>query len=374
LTKDPSRSRNLANINIPGRLQGNLWPLLTTAIYNPYTQSDYSTGGDTNAIVNLIESTNDQIVIYVKSRMMNRKSTIVKDSTGFPVEIISTWTFNKKNGLIFVERTLRTNSSLYLEPGWRYYSLYFTRNNGFKYNGTFYFFNSTFSKTVISNNTNYQNVYDVFPVFPYGENNTFGIAFPFANTSIEGDGTHNVIITYYYDRNLLNVSEWKSDTSNILGAYNITWAGAIHEFSNPVNISTHTFQAVIQFTHRPINAKNVLIYSRYSDSLYPFMEVNLTTDKEVYNPGDSYTISVSGISMKNLTNITSKLTAENDSGVYFEKSFKEYGYTKGENFSYILFQGKMSPDEPAGNRKFTLKFISETEAIEASDIKTIIIS
>lgn len=371
LLADPPRSRNLANISITGRLMGNLFPLFTSAIYNPYIESDYSTGGDPNASVNLVEKTNESIIVYTTSRMMNRSGLIVTNTAGYPVYINTTWTFDNSTGLIFVERTFSIPTSFNLQSGWRWYPFYFTRNAGFRYNGTFYFFNTTYTKTVISNATSYQNIYNLFPIIPEDNKSIFGVAMPFSNASIEGDGTHNVIITYYYD--FLNVSEWKSDTSNILPTYNITEAGAVHEFSEPVNIITHTYRAVVNFTHQQINESNVIGYAKYVDSLYPLVELNLTTDNEVYYPGDAYTISVSGTSQYNLTNLTLKLVATNNSGIYFENEYGSKNYTKGETFSTVLFRGNIS-NESSGNLTFTAELVSQTGAVEASDSKTVIVT
>lgn len=370
---DPSRSRNLANIDIFGRLQGNLYPLFTSAIYNPYIQSDYSTGGDYNAKVSLLEETNDSITVFTASRIMNRIGLTAKDSYNNPVYINTSWTFDKQTGLIFVERTFSTGSSFNLPQGWRWYPFYFTRNNGFTNNGTFYFFNTTFTKTVTTTPASYENRYNLFPVFPHDDKGIFGVAMPFVNKNIEGDGTHNAIVIYNEDE-LVNVTEWKSDTSNNLTNWNITWAGAVHEFNKPVNITTHTYHAVVRFTHEPVNEKNVQKYARYVDSIYPLMEINLTTNKDVYRRGEPYTISVSGTSNQNLSNITSKLTAANDTGIYFEKKYKTYSYTKGETFSALLADGYIQANDTAGNRTFSFQLVSQTGAIIATDSKSIIIT
>lgn len=372
LSVDPQRSRNLANISIPGWLHGNLWPLFTSALYDPYIQSDYTTGGDSNATVNLVEETNDHIVLYTASRMMNRLGSVATDNSGSPVYINTTWAFNKRTGLSFVERTFCSSSSLSLPAGWRWYPFYFTRNNGFTYNGTFYFFNTTYTKTVIANCTTYQNIYDLFPVFPDDPNGVFGIAMPFTNTGIEGDGTHNVVIIYNYNE-LVKVSEWKSDTYN--GGETccqlITWAGAVHESKTSINIPSHTYHVVIHFTHQPINEYEVIKYARYVDSLFPLLEVNVITDNDTYQPGDSYTISASGISHHNLNNSTSKFTAANDTGIYFEQEYGPHNYKKGETFSMVLFSGHIPITELPGNRTFMIQIVSSTGAIIASDSKTI---
>lgn len=368
LAVDPLRTRNLANISITGKLMGNLWPLFTTGLYQPYKGIDYTTGGDPMAIVELIEYNNNKIIIYTTSRMMNRAGNIVKDYNKNPVYVNTTWIFDKKTGLIFVERTLYIPTILNLSEGWRWYPFYFTRVKGFDYNGTFYMFNTSYSKTVVFNDKNYKNSYDNYPIFPSDPYCVFGIAIPFSNTSIEGDGAHNVIITYNYNE-LVKVSEWKSDTYN--GNKLITECGAVHEYSDPINISTHTYHAVLHFTHKSINVGNVIKYAKYLVSQFPLFEVNITTNNNTYHPGDFYTISASGISHYNLNNLTTKITASNNSGVYFERKYGPQNYTKGEKFSIVLFSGNIPINEPLGNRTFTIQIVSSTGAIIASDSTTI---
>ncbi|MFQ6056781.1 MAG: hypothetical protein ACE5J3_12460, partial [Methanosarcinales archaeon] len=257
---------------------------------------------------------------------------------------------------------------LNLSEGWRWYPFYFTRAKGFDYNGTFYMFNTSYSKTVVFNDKNYKNSYDNYPIFPSDPNGVFGIAIPFSNTSIEGDGAHNVIITYNYNE-LVKVREWKSDTYN--GNKLITECGAVHEYSDPINISTHTYHAVLHFTHKSINVRNVIKYAKYVDSRFPLFEVNITTNNNTYHPGDFYTISASGISHYNLNNLTTKITASNNSEVYFEREYGPQNYTKGEIFSIVLFSGNIPINEPLGNRTFTIQIVSSTGAIIASDSTTI---
>jgi hypothetical protein len=373
LSIDPSRSRNLANITLGGDFR-NLWPLFASGIYYQYADffplPDYATGGDSNAKVTLIEEKGN-IVIYTSSKMANHKGLIAKDSEGFPVYINTTWTFDKNTGFIFVERTFGIKSTFNLPAGWRLYSFYMTRTTGFDHNGTYYLFNSTHVNTTIVNHDTYQNRYSSYSVFPMGANYISGIAAPFSNTNIGGDGGHNMIVTYY--NGLVDIKEWKCDCFNVGPQYVFSEWGPAHQFNRSTNFTTHTYHAIIHFTHQSINANNVVNYARYAESIYPFIEVNLTTDKEVYHLGDSYKISVSGVPKKNLTNVALNLIATNDRGVYLEKTFKQYSYTKGENFSYLLFKEKISPYEPVGNRTFTLQFVSETGSIIALNRTKILI-
>jgi hypothetical protein len=369
LTVDPRRSRNLVNISIPGDLMGNLWPLFTSALYSPYVHSVYTTGGDPNAKIDIVDETNDRIILFTTSRMMNRDGSIVNDSDGFAVHLNTTWVFDKKTGLIFVERTLSTPTTLDLPAGWRWYPFYFTRNKGFDYNGTFYMFNTRSAKTVIVNDEIYENSYDLFPILPDDPNGVFGIAMPFTNTSIEGDGTHNVVIIYNY-KELVDVSEWKSDTYNGK-KYSITECGAVHEFNTAYNIFTHTYHVVIHFTHQPVNEHNVIKYANWVDLQFPLLEVRLTADNDTYHPGDPYIISALGISHHNLSNLISKFTAANDSSIYFEKEYGPHNYRKGETFSMVLFSGHIPITESPGNRTFTIQILSPTGAIIASDSKTV---
>lgn len=372
LSVDPSRSRNLANITLGGDFQ-NLWPLFASGLYNKYADffplPDYATGGDTNADVKLILESADNVIIYTGSKLVNLEGSYIKDSKGFPVYINTTWNFDKKTGFIFVDRTFNIKTTLNMPAGWRLYSFYMTRTTGFTYNGTYYLFNSTQENTTIVNRKTYQNRYKSYSVFPMGEDGVFGIAAPFANTSIGGDGAHNMVVTYY--NKLIDIDPWICDCFNIGEMYDFSEWGPAYQFPEPVNLTTHTYYAVVHFTHQSVNEKNVLRYAKYVASHYPLMEINLTSDKDVYHPGEQYIISVSGISYQNLTNISSKLTAVNDTDIYFEKYYMSHNYTEGETLSYTLFNGYIRPDEPPGNRTFTMQFISETGAIIASDSKTV---
>lgn len=375
LSIDPLRTRNLANITLGGDFQ-NLWHLFGSGIYNPHAdflpKPDYATGGDLNAKVRLIKEADDQIVIYTSSKMINLAGLPANDSDGFPVYVNTAWTFDKRTGLISVDRTFSIVSTLNLPAGWRLYSFYMTRTTGFDYNGTYYLFNTTYVNTTIVNRETYKNSYKHYSIFPTDSHGVTGIAAPFSNTSIGGDGGHNIIVTYY--NGLVDIDEWKCDCFNVGPLYDFSEWGPVHEFDKPVNITTHTYYAVVDFTHQPINESNVVEYAKYVESQYPFIEINLTTDKDMYHPGDAYTISVSGISHRNLTNVASKLTASNDSGIYFEKEYEPHDYTKGETFNKVMFKGYLPPDEPPGNRTFAIQLISQTRAIVSKDSKTIIIT
>ncbi|MDD5614940.1 MAG: hypothetical protein PHH85_01925 [Candidatus Methanoperedens sp.] len=268
LTADPGRQRNLANINIPGEMQGDLWPLFTTAIYNPYQQKDFATGGYGRGIANLVYDSPELTRIYTASRLADIYNVEARNAAGEKPEVHTYWTIEKGSGLIYVKRTFTIPSSLYLTAGWRWYPFYFTRNAGFTYNGTFYFFNQSVSNEYITNKDSYMNQYSVYPVFPNDGLGITGIAMPFGDLSKEGDGTHNAIIYYNYN-DPWPVSEWKSDTSN--GIFNITWGGSVHEFQAPVNLTTHTYYAVVQLTHSPITKDGMINLARQmSTRFYKF--------------------------------------------------------------------------------------------------------
>jgi hypothetical protein len=282
LSIDPLRTRNLANITLGGDFQ-NLWPLFASGIYNPHAdflpKPDYATGGDLNAKVRLIKETNDQIIIYTSSKMINLAGLSANDFDGFPVYVNTTWIFDKKTGLISVGRTFSIISTLNLPAGWRLYSFYMTRTTGFDYNGTYYLFNTTYVNTTIVNRETYKNSYARYSVFPTDSHGISGIAAPFSNTSIGGDGGHNMIVIYY--NGLVDIDEWKCDCFNVGPLYDFSEWGPVHEFDKPVNITTHTYYAVVNFTHQPINETNVIKYAKYVESHYPFIEINLTKDKDI---------------------------------------------------------------------------------------------
>ncbi len=360
LNVDPNKTKNLVNISIPGTIWGNLWPLFTTGFYNPYNVSALSTGGYSKASVTLKENSSNHLVIFTSSKISSLNGTIIKDIKNNPVLVNTTWTFDNSTGLIFVERTVSMNNDLSIPPGWRWYPFYFTRSSGFKNNATYYMFNTTSSKTVTSSPSTYINKYTEYPLFPASTNGVFGIAVPFMNNTIEGDGAHNIIITYNAD-DLLK-TEWRSDNYNG-DKFLVTETGAIYEFLTTFNMSSHTYHAVLDFTHKPIDEQSVINYAKYTDSLFPIFDVNLSMDKYAYS-NETYSLNITGFSYYNMPlRPVLTITYENGS-IYGMKDYGVQSYSKNQTFSDKYLDYALSQDQPY-NLTLKIQILSLTNAIIA---------
>ncbi len=361
LKVDPNRTKNLVNISIPGTLWGNLWPLFATGFYDPYNVSTLSTGGYSKASVNLKENSSNRLVIFTSSKISNLDGAVVRDIKNKPVLVNTTWTFDNNIGLIFVERTIFMSNDLRIPPGWRWYPFYFTRSSGFKNNATYYMFNTTFSKTVTSSQSTYINKYTKYPIFPASTNGIFGLAVPFMNKTIEGDGAHNIIITYNADD--LIKTEWRSDNYNDNVKFLVTETGAVHEFSNTYNMSSHTYHAVLDFTHKPIDELSAINYAKYTDSLFPIFDVNLSMNKYEYS-NESYALNITGFSYYNIS-LRPLLTITYENGsVYSSKDYGMQSYSKSQTFSDKYYDYALSRDQPY-NLTLKIQMLSSTNAIIA---------
>lgn len=365
LSIDPNKTNNLVNISIKGTVWGNLWPLFATGIYNPYNASAFSTGGYSKAGVYLRENSSSRIVLFTSSKISNLAGTIINDSNNKPVLVNTTWTFDKKTGLIFVERTIFIDSVLKMPSGWRWYPFYLTRSVGFKNNATYYMFNTTYTKAATINQSTYTNNYNDYPLFPASTNGVFGVAVPFSNIEIEGDGAHNIVITYNSDD--LIKTEWRSDNYNS-NNFPVTETGAMHEFSSPFSMTSHTYHAIVDFTHVPLNEQKVIQYAKYTDSIFPIFKISINPDKNVYT-GETYTVDISGISYYNIS-LRPLLSVTYDNGsVYLMKDYGLQSYSKIQTFSDIIF-GDTFSYKPY-NLTFTIQLLSLINAIIAQDSKTI---
>lgn len=265
---DPLRQRNLADLSIPGNLQEDLWPLFTSAIYNPYTAVDYSSGGYHSATVSLVSDDSTYLVLRSTSKMWSYDHKEVRNASGEPAYIRTTWRFNKQNGLIFVEREFRIATSLYLSSGWRWYPFYLTRVSGFPGTGTFRFFNTSSCSAVLAGKDDYQNKYSVYPVFPSDSAGVFGMAAPFSDPLAGGDGSQSIVVVYRYSDFKPTVSEWKSDLSNNVSGWGIAWDGPVHEYGSPVNLTTHVFRAMIHFTRDTVPCVSLPAYASYAAGVW----------------------------------------------------------------------------------------------------------
>jgi hypothetical protein len=343
LTVDPSRSRNLANVR--WKPYYNLLPLFTSLFYKPpYPTLVLSTGGDPNAKLWLTSNTSQYVILQSSSRIMGRAGEVAKDNQGNAIHVNSTWII-RSTGLVSVERAFLAPGNATFSSGWRWYPFYLTRTAGFGYNGTFCLFNTTYAYTSIVNQATYRDSFVSFRLLPNDTRHVFGVALPFSNTSIGGDGTHNILIAYKYDE-LTSVNKWKSD-SYYSQRNNILEGGAAHEFSKTTNISTHTYHMIVNFTHEPINEKTAQSFADYyadNPSIAGPIESSVTTNKDLYNPGDYYVFSVSGISHYNVARITARFTVVNSSNrTMYRQNYGPGNIAAGQTFKLTLLKGIVAP-------------------------------
>lgn len=370
LAIDPDR--NL--VNIRWKPWCNLLPLFTSLFYKPpYPGLVLSTGGDPNAKLWLIGNTSEYVILQSSSRIMSRAGEVAKDTRGNAIYVNSTWII-RDTGLISVERTFFVPSYATVPPGWRWYPFYLTRTAGFNYNGTFYMFNTTYAYASVVNPATYRDNFSLFSLLPEDTSYVFGVALPFSNTSIGGDGTHNILIAYKYDE-LMNVDEWRSD--NYYSERNkITESGAVYEFSEAINVSTHTYHMIVNFTHQSISEESVQSFANYyaeNTSMALLMESSVTTNKELYKPGDYYAFYGSGISYYSFTDLTARLTVKNSSNrIVYLRNYGPGDITAGQTFNLTLLKGTVSPSPD--NYTLMFQIFSPFGIVVSSSSKTITVT
>lgn len=366
LSVDPER--NLANMSL---IQSPLSPLcsLTSSVFFLSKQNCYGTGFDTNAEVRVTGNSSDYVILQTSSKLMNREGRIAKDLRGHVIHINSTWLF-LNDGHIFLERILFAPNGANVPPRWSWYPLYMTRTLGFSTTGTFYMFNTTdaFTTTV---DWGVIGSYGSLPVFPNDMNSIFGIAAPFSNASLGGDGGHNILLIYKY--NELDISEWRSDNYN--GDLWQTGFGAKHRFDKNTEISAHKFYASIHFTHQVVSEHDTVEYAKeYKDATaFPLFTCNITTNEPVFHRGDLIQVFVSGKSYYTLNLLKARLTAKNNYGELF--LLRNYGpFTASENFSFtnhLLMNETISQNAKHGNYTLTFQILSSLNVVIAQNSTTI---
>ncbi|MFB3890205.1 MAG: hypothetical protein ACE14S_12000, partial [Candidatus Bathyarchaeia archaeon] len=229
--------------------------------------------------------------------------------------------------------------------GWRWYPFYLTRTAGFAPSGTFCVFNTTHVDTVIMNETAYRNFFEYYPVMPKDTSGIFGVAAPFENLAIGGDGTHNILVAYWYDE-LIGVDEWRSDNYHS-NTRDILETGPMHEFSETKNFTTHAYHALVHFTHQDVNEARLTEFARYladNPTIGRLMECSLSSNKEVYHPGDHIEFYLSGTTYHNLTGVTAKLTARNSAyRVIYQQDYGPGDLRAGQVFNITLYEGTVQP-------------------------------
>lgn len=251
LSNDPNKTKNIVNLDIAQ--YEDIFPLFTTFIWYNGSIALWSTAGSI-ARIELVNNTNDLIIIDVSSSLRNKKGIAYKP----PIKVYSRWIINKSTGLIQVDRAIDSMITLYDEG--KFYPFYVTRILGYqnKY-GTFYLFNSTYSYAHQISHAEYKVNWSSYPIFPKGD--VFGIASPFSNKTLGGDGTHNMIIVYKLNKEVNK--EIRSDN------YHDPAGAKIEQFGITYwNLKRYReylpqlrYSIFIYLTHDPINETNVQKYA-----------------------------------------------------------------------------------------------------------------
>ncbi|MGD0494757.1 MAG: hypothetical protein ABSB28_01800 [Candidatus Bathyarchaeia archaeon] len=343
LTVDPYRSRNL--VNVKWAPYYNLLPLFTSLFYKPPNITlVLSTGGDRSAKLWVISNSSEYVILQSSSRIIGNAGEVAKDVHGDTIYVNSTWIVHD-TGLVSVERTFLVPSYATVPSGWRWYPFYLTRTAGFDYNGTFFMFNTTYARASVVNQATYRDMFSLFSVLPKDAGHVSGVALPFSNTSIGGDGTHNILIAYKYDE-LTSVDEWRSD-NYYSQSNNVVEGGAVHEFSKATNISTHTYHMIVNFTRQPIDEKRVQDFANYyadNPSIALPIECSVTANKDLYTPGDYYAFYGSGTSHYDLTRLTARLTVMNSSSrIVYRRDYGPANTPAEQTFNVTLLTGTAAP-------------------------------
>jgi hypothetical protein len=370
---DPSRSRNLASLG--WKPYYNLLPLFSSMFYNPYIGEVLSTGGDLNATVKSVANASEYVILQTSSKIMSLSGKVAKDAYGNVIYINSTWVL-RSNGLVSVERTFFAPRYAIVPSRWRWYPFYLTRTAGFDANGTFLAFNTTLSNTSVVNETTYRNIFNLFSILPNDTSCVSGVGLPFSNVSIGGDGAHNILIAYKYDE-LMSANEWRTDNYYSMRD-NITESGAVHEFSNTVNVSTHTYHIVVNFTHQSMDEDLVQNFTRYyaeNPSVALLMNCSVTTNQDAYRIGDYFAFYGSGSSYYNLTRINPRLNVRDSTGrVVYQRDYGWANVIAGQTFNGTLLTGTIPPYAVPGDYTVLLEICSAHGIALASSSKMITIT
>jgi hypothetical protein len=237
-------------------------------------------------------------------------------------------------------------------------------------------FNTTYAYASLVNEAIYKDVFGLFHLLPNDTRRVFGVALPFSNTSIGGDGTHNILVAYKYDE-LMNVDEWRSD--NYYSERNkVTETGAVYEFSKATNVSTHTYHMIVNFTHQPINEESIQSFASYyaeNPSIALPMECSVTANKDLYYPGDYYAFFGSGISYYDLTDLTAKFVVRNSlNRVVYERNYGPGSMTAGQTFNLTLLTGTIQLDALPDQYTILFQLLSPFGIVIASSHRVITVT
>lgn len=357
LTVDPLRLRNLANMSLIQSHQRPFCSLTTSLFYNPNTTIAYGTGPDSSATVKIIINETDYIILQTSSKVMGLSGRVISDGKNNPLYINSTWLIFS-DGRIFLERMLHIKTPILVPSGWRWYPFYSTRTLGFNETGTYFMFNTTYSYTTTIDQASYDNSYSSFATFPMDQNNVFGIAVPFADKQLGGDGGHNLIIVYKYEE--LNVSEWKSDNYN--GPRWQTEFGAVHQFSNDTKFFSNRYQISFQLTHQPIDQFNITEYAEYFEEIvsqvFPLNKIWLWPNKSTLTYGEHLMLKISGLTSYEFKSMTARFTILDEHNNILSSQF----YGPFNSFSFTnrtLLDTTIPPNVESGKYKFLFQVYSQ---------------
>lgn len=379
---DPSRSTNLVLPSTQSQQQPgpyNLLPLFSSILYNPYVgefRALGSTGGDGNATLTVLGNGTDYVIFQTTARIMDAAGGVFRDVNGNANYVNSIWLI-RSDGYIFLERTLYTPKHAVIQDKYRWYPFYLVRTTGFNYSATFYLFNTTYAYTYNVSKGTYKDDYNTFPLFPADENGYFGIAVPFSNMSLGGDGTNNIVLVY----DLVSpsgITEWKSDSlTNHEGLWG-TEFGPVHEFDADYTITTHTFHAMIVLTHDPVTEQNGATFADHfnKNPVFPLVKPSLTVNRLFCELGEPFVVSVSATFDYNMVNMSKTLTLTDGIGrTLWHKNYGILNVSQGEIWSHVqLLNQTISAIITSGDYTFTFRLLSTQGIMVGSDSVNVIVT
>jgi len=382
LSIDPSRRNNLVlpvNQSYQQPSPYNLLPLFSSILYNPSVERFKalgSTGGDGNAILNVLGNDTDYVILQTTARIMDAAGGVFGDVYGNANYINSTWLI-RSDGYIFLERTLYTQDYAVMQGKYRWYPFYLIRTTGFTDTATFYLFNTTYAYTYTVSRDTYKNDYKVYPKLPVDENGYFGVAAPFSNTSLGGDGTSSIILVYDLGSSS-GISEWKSDCFTDSSGFGGTEFGAVHEFDVDYNITTLSYHAMIVLTHDLVTEHNATTFAVdfSKNPVFPLAKTSLTADKIFYELGEPFVINVSVAFDYNMINLSKTLTLTDEFGhTLWHNNYGIVNVSRGETWSNVqLLNHTISAIIASDDYTFTFRLLSEQGIAVGSDSVSLIVT
>ena len=105
------------------------------------------------------------------------------------------------------------------------------------------------------------------------------------------------------------------------------------------------------------------------------MKCAVTTNKDVYKPGDYYVFYGSGVSYYSLTELTARLTVMNSSNrIVYRRDYGPGNIAAGQTFNLTLLEGTVGPDAVPGNYTVLLRIFSPFGIVIASSSRAITVA